>query len=65
MSEMASPLKLTETVVIQIERQCEELKCSEVVSLSLSSFPTTFDEVKEAIEKSFSVPLYLQTLWVH
>ena len=50
---------------IQVELVCEEQKLTEVVSLSLPSFPTTFDEVKEAIEKSFSVPSYLQTLWVH
>ena len=61
MSEMASPLKLTETVVFQIESECEELISTEVVSVSLSSFPNTFDEVKEAIEISFSVPSFVST----
>ena len=63
---MATLQELTNlSVVFQIELVCEQLKSNEVVSLSLPSFPTSFHEVKEAIEKSFSVPSYLQTLWVH
>ena len=44
-----------------MESECEELISTEVVSVSLSSFPNTFDEVKEAIEKSFSVPSFVST----
>ena len=63
---MATLQELTNlSVVFQIELVCQQLKSNEVVSLSLPSFPTSFHEVKEAIEKSFSAPSYLQTLWVH
>ena len=63
---MATLQKLTDPfVVFQIELVCQKLKSTEVASLSLPSFPTFFHEVKEAIEKSFSAPSYLQTLWVH
>ena len=58
--ELADPL-----VVFQIELACQQLRSTEVALLSMPSFPTTFQEVKEAIEKYFSVPSYLQTLWVH
>ena len=54
----------TEAVELRVELVCEELKSTEVVSLSLASFPTSFDDVKCAIEKSFSIPSFLQTLWV-
>ena len=63
---MATLQELTNlSVVFQIELVCQQLKSTEVASLSLPSFPTSFHEVKEAIEKSFSAPSYLQTLWVH
>ena len=63
---MATLQKLTDPfVVFQIELVCQKLKSTEVASLSLPSFPTFIHEVKEAIEKSFSAPSYLQTLWVH
>ena len=48
----------------QVELVCEELKTTEVVSLGLPCFPSSFDDVKKAIEKSFSIPSFLQTLWV-
>ena len=63
---MATLQELTDpSVVFQIELVCQQLKSTEVASLSMPSFPTSFHEVKEAIEKSFSAPSYLQTLWVH
>ena len=63
---MATLQKLTDPLVVfQIELVCQQLKSTEVASLSLPSFPTSFHEVKEAIEKSFKAPSYLQTLWVH
>ena len=62
---MAEQCRRTLSVDFQVELVCEELKSTQVVSLSLPTFPTTFKEVKDAIEKSFSVPSYLQTLWVH
>ena len=63
---MATLQKLTDPfVVFQIELMCQQLKSTKVASLSMPSFPTSFHEVKEAMEKSFSAPSYLQTLWVH
>ena len=63
---MATLQELTDPfVVFQIELVCQQLKSTHVASLSLPCFPTSFHEVKEAIEKSFSAPSYLQTLWVH
>ena len=63
---MATLQELTDPLVVfQIELVCQQLKSTEVASLTMPSFPTSFHEVKEAIEKSFSAPSYLQTLWVH
>ena len=63
---MATLQELTDPfVVFQIELVCQQLNSTEVASLSLPSSPTSFHDIKEAIEKSFSVPSYLQTLWVH
>ena len=57
---MATLQELTDPfVVFQIELVCQQLKSTEVASLSLPSFPTSFHEVKEAIENSFSAPSYL------
>ena len=63
---MATLQELTDPLVVfQNEIACQQLKTTELASLSMPRFPTSFHEVKEAIEISFSVPSYLHTLWVH
>lgn len=42
---------------------CEESKTSKTKSLKLHSEPDTFLDIKKAIEKSFSIPMCVQTLF--
>ena len=46
----------------RVELVCEETKSTEVSSLKLQSHPSTFLDIKKAIEESFSVPVCVQTL---
>ena len=53
-----------ESVQYLIELICEELNITEIVPLKLPCVPSSFDDIRNAIEISFSVPAFLQTLWV-
>lgn len=48
-----------------IELICEELKTTKVENLTLEVEPITFLDIKEAVEKRFSIPVCVQTLILH
>ena len=54
---------MEEGVVVRVELCCCNSSKSEMKTLSLSSFPTTFRTIKEKVEESCSVPACVQTVW--
>ena len=53
-----------ESIQYLIEIICEELNITEIVPLKLPCVPSSFDDIRNAIEKSFFIPAFLQTMWV-
>ena len=47
---------------LQVELVCEETKSTKLKRLTLQSDPHTFLDIKRAIEKSFSIPVCVQSL---
>lgn len=52
-------------LTLQVELVSEGEKSSELKSLTLKAEPRTFLDIKKAIEKSFSIPVCVQSLLLH
>ena len=55
---------MSQPFCINMELYSEELKSTEIVSFSFPALPATFDEIKDFVENSFSIPSCSQALWI-